>query len=186
MADKSSDNVIAAIEARKSTTLARLLYALGIRDVGQVTAASLARHFGSLEALQNADEEALQEVPDVGGIVARNVRQFFAREENLKVIALLKERGVHWPAADAAPAPSSGPLCGTAFVLTGALDGMTRDDARARIVAAGGRVAASVSKKTDYLVAGANPGSKRNKAEKLGVAILDQPQFLELLGTSGS
>ena len=186
MADKSSDNVIAAIEASKSTTLARLLYALGIRDVGQVTAASLARHFGSLEALQNADEEALQEVPDVGGIVARSVRQFFAREENLKVIALLRERGVHWPAADAAPAPSSGPLRGKAFVLTGVLDGMARDDARARIVAAGGRVAASVSKKTDYLVAGANPGSKRNKAEKLGVAILDQPQFLELLGTSGS
>ena len=181
MADKSSENLLGAIEASKSTTLARFLFALGIRDVGRVTAASLARHFGSLESLRDAGEEALQEVQDVGEIVARRVSEFFRHGDNLRVIAELKRRGVEWPDAEAAPAASTGPLRGKTLVLTGTLEGMTRDEARERIVGAGGRVTASVSKKTDYLVAGANPGSKRDKAEKLGVEVLDQPQFLELL-----
>lgn len=181
MADKSSGNLLDAIEGSKSTTLARFLFALGIRDVGRVTAASLARHFGSLEALRNAGEEALQEVPDVGEIVARRVSEFFRHGDNLRVIAELKRHGVEWPRAEASPAASTGPLRGKTLVLTGTLEGMTRDEARERIVGAGGRVTASVSKKTDYLVAGANPGSKRDKAEMLGVEVLDQPQLLELL-----
>ncbi|MXW73723.1 MAG: NAD-dependent DNA ligase LigA, partial [Chromatiales bacterium] len=181
MADKSSANLLGAIEDSKSTTLARFLFALGIRDVGRVTAASLARHFGSLEALRNADEEALQEVPDVGEIVARRVSEFFRHGDNLRVIAELKRHGVQWPEAEAPPAASAGPLRGKTLVLTGTLAGMTRDEARERIVGAGGRVTASVSKKTDYLVAGANPGSKRDKAEKLGVEVLDEEKLLGLL-----
>ena len=183
MADKSSENLLGAIEASKSTTLARFLFALGIRDVGRVTAASLARHFGSLEALRNADEEALQEVPDVGEIVARRVREFFRHGDNLRVIADLKRHGVEWPDTEASPAASTGPLRGKTLVITGTLEGMTRDEARERIVGAGGRVTASVSKKTDYVVAGVKAGSKRVKAEDLGVEILDQEQFLELLAS---
>ena len=183
MADKSSENLLGAIESSKSTTLARFLFALGIRDVGRVTAASLARHFGSFEALSKADEEALQEVPDVGEIVARRVSEFFRHGDNLGVIAELKRHGVEWPDTKAAPAASTGPLRGKTLVLTGTLEDMTRDEARERIVGAGGRVTASVSKKTDYVVAGANPGSKRDKAEKLGIEVLDQPQFLELLAS---
>ena len=181
MADKSSENLLGAIEGSKSTTLARFLFALGIRDVGRVTAASLARHFGSLEALCGADEEALQQVPDVGEIVARRVSEFFRHGENLRVIAELKARGVHWPETEASPVASTGPLRGKTLVLTGALEGMTRDEARERIVGAGGRVTTSLSKKTDYLVAGANPGSKLARAEKLDVEVLGQPQFLEML-----
>ena len=183
MADKSSENLLGAIEGSKSTTLARFLFALGIRDVGRVTAGSLARHFGSLEALRDADEEALQEVPDVGEIVARRVSEFLRHDENLRVIAELTARGIHWPDAEAAPAASAGPLRGKTLVLTGTLAGMTRDEARERIVVAGGRVTSSLSRKTDYLVAGANPGSKRDKAVDLGVEILDQEQFLELLAS---
>ena len=181
MADKSSENLLGAIESSKSTTLARFLFALGIRDVGRVTAASLARHFGSLEALRDADEDALQEVPDVGEIVARRVSEFFRRGDNLRVIADLKRHGVEWPDTEASPAASTGPLRGKTLVITGTLEGMTRDEARERIVGAGGRVTASVSKKTNYLVAGANAGSKRDKAEKLGVEIIGQAQLLELL-----
>ena len=183
MADKSSENLLGAIEDSKSTTLARFLFALGIRDVGRVTADSLARHFGSLEALRNADEEALQEVPDVGEVVASRVREFFQRPENLRIVEALVAHGVKWPEAEASPVASTGPLRGKTLVLTGTLEGMTRDEARERILGAGGRVTASLSKKTDYLVAGANPGSKLAKAEGLGVEILDQERFLELLAS---
>lgn len=181
MADKSSDNLLAAIGRSRSTTLARFLFALGIRDVGRITAAALARHFGSLRAIGEAAEEDLQEVPDVGEIVARRVREFFRREANLRVIEKLRERGVNWPAGQAPAIAAESPLRGKTLVLTGALEGMSRDQARERIVRRGGRVTASVSKKTDYLVAGANAGSKLAKAEKLGVEILSQPQLLALL-----
>lgn len=183
MADKSSENLLGAIDRSKSTTLARFLFALGIRDVGLVTAASLARHFGSLDNLRNADEQALQDVSDVGEIVARRVSEFFRRGDNLRVIAELQRHGVAWPDTDASPAASTGPLRGKTLVLTGTLEGMTRDEARERIASAGGRVTASVSKKTDYLVAGANPGSKRDKAEKLGVEVLDESQFLDMVNS---
>ena len=181
MAEKSAENVLAAIERSKSASLDRLLFALGIRDVGRVTAGALARHFGSLDALREASEEELQEVSDVGEIVARRVHEFFRRGENLRVIEALRARGVDWPEFPGAPAQAAGPLRGKTLVLTGTLEGMTRDEARERIASAGGRVTSSVSKKTDYLVAGANAGSKRAKAEKLGVDIIDQPQLLALL-----
>ena len=183
MADKSSENLLGAIAGSKSTTLARFLFALGIRDVGRVTAASLARHFGSLESLRDASEEALREVPDVGEIVARRVSEFFRHGENLRVIADLKGHGVNWPDTEASPAASTGPLRGKTLVLTGTLEGMTRDEARERIAGAGGRVTTSLSKKTDYLVAGANPGSKLAKARTLDVEVLEQPQFLEMVNS---
>ena len=182
MAEKSAANILASIESSKKTTLDRFLFALGIRDVGRVTAGALARHFGSLDALRQASEEELQEVSDVGEIVAKRVHEFFRREDNLRVIESLRDRGVEWPESRGTPAQAVGPLRGKTLVLTGTLEGMTRDEARERIAAAGGRVTSSVSKKTDYLVAGANPGSKRDKAEKLGVEVLDQDQFLHILG----
>ena len=181
MAEKSSTNLLAAIERSKSTTLERFLFALGIRDVGQVTAQALARHFGSLDALRAAGEEQLCEVPDVGEIVARRLREFFEREDNLHVIKALQEQGVTWPESEAAPAPSAGPLRGKTLVLTGALESSTRDGARERIRAAGGRVTGTVSKKTSYLVAGANPGSSLAKAQTLGVEVLNEAQLLTLL-----
>ncbi len=180
MADKSSANLLAAIQRSKSTTLARFLFALGIRDVGRVTAAALARRFGNLDALRQASEEQLLEVEDVGEIVAGRVRAFFAGEKNAAAVEALLQAGLHWPENEGAPDPSTGPLRGKTLVLTGALEGMTRDEARERIVGAGGRVTGTVSKKTDYLVAGANAGSKRARAEQLGVEILDQSQLLAL------
>jgi len=183
MADKSSDNILASVERSKSTSLGRFLYALGIRDVGRVTAGGLARHFGNLKALSGASEEELQEVSDVGEVVARRVHEFFWREDNLRVIESLRRHGVDWPESPRAPAREAGPLSGKTLVLTGSLEGMTRDEARERITAAGGRVTSSISKKTDYLVAGASPGSKRAKAEQLGVEVIGRPQLLDLLKT---
>ena len=181
MAEKSSANLLAAIERSKSTTLEKFLFALGIRDVGQVTAQALARHFGHLNALRAAHEEQLCEVPDVGEIVARRLREFFGREENLRVIKALQEQGVTWPESEAAPAPSAGPLRGKTLVLTGALESITRDAARQRIRAAGGRVTGTVSKNTSYLVAGANPGGSLAKAQELGVEVLNEAQLLTFL-----
>lgn len=183
MADKSSDNILVSVERSKSTSLGRFLYALGIRDVGRVTAGGLARHFGNLKALSGASEEELQEVSDVGEVVARRVHEFFRREDNLRVIESLRRHGVDWPESPRAPAREAGPLSGKTLVLTGSLEGMTRDEARERIAAAGGRVTSSISKKTDYLVAGASPGSKRTKAEQLGVEVIGRAQLLDLLKT---
>lgn len=181
MADKSSDNILESVERSKSTSLARFLYALGIRDVGRITAGGLARHFGNLRALRGASEEELREVSDVGEIVARRVHGFFRHEDNLRVIESLRRHGVDWPESQRASAQQAGPLSGKTLVLTGTLEGMSRDEARERIVAAGGRVTSSVSKKTDYLVAGASPGSKRAKAEQLGVELIGRAQLLSLL-----
>ncbi|WP_157071852.1 NAD-dependent DNA ligase LigA [Steroidobacter denitrificans] len=183
MGEKSAANLIAALERSKSTTLARFLYALGIRDVGEATAAALAEHFGSLEALQRASVEDIQEVPDVGPVVASHVHTFLQQMHNRAVIEALREQGVHWPVqTPRRPSAGEGALTGRSFVLTGTLTSMSRDQASARIVALGGKVSSSVSKKTSYVVAGAEPGSKLQKARELGVEVLDEAAFLALLG----
>jgi DNA ligase (NAD+) len=181
MGEKSAANLVQALDGSKSTTLARFLYALGIRDVGEATAAALASHFGSLEGLQDATEEDIQEVPDVGPVVAAHVFHFFRQDHNRDVIRSLRERGVTWPAQAAKPPPGESPLEGKTFVITGTLDSMSRDDASDRIVALGGKVSGSVSKKTSYVVVGAEAGSKLKKAQELGVEILDEAAFLKLL-----
>ncbi|MEW6132347.1 MAG: NAD-dependent DNA ligase LigA [Pseudomonadota bacterium] len=180
MAEKSAANLLAAIEKSKHTTLARFIFALGIRNVGEATAKDLARHFGRLDALMAADEEALMQVPDVGPVVAQSIAQFFAEPHNREVVEQLRAGGVTWP--ETAPQrKQQGALAGKTFVLTGALPHMTRDEAKDRIEAAGGKVAGSVSKKTDYVVAGAEPGSKFTKAQELGITILDEDGLLDLL-----
>jgi DNA ligase (NAD+) len=182
MGERSTTNLLNAIDASRQTTLARFLYALGIDQVGEVTAGALAEHFGGLDALMAADEPALMAVPDVGPVVAESVRGFFAQSHNREVIAALQAAGVHWPApAGASAAQAEQPLAGCTLVLTGTLEGFTRDQARARIEALGGKVTGSVSTRTDYLVAGAEAGSKRDRAEKLGVRVLDEAGFTALI-----
>lgn len=179
MAEKSAQNIVAAIENSKHTTLARFIYALGIRNVGEATARELAAHFGSLERLMEADMAALQQVADIGPVVADSILQFFAETHNREVIEQLRGAGVQWP--EGAEKPPGSALQGRVFVLTGALPHLTRDQARARIEAQGGKVASSVSKKTDYVVAGAEPGSKYDKALELGVDVLDEDGLMLLL-----
>ena len=181
MGQKSADNLIAAIQASKHTTLPRFIFSLGIRNVGEATARDLAKHFGSLDALMNAPIENLMAVPDVGPIVAQAVADFFVEGHNREVISALKNAGVHWPESPPQPSPSAGPLARKTCVLTGTLPNMSREEAKAGIEAAGGRVAGSVSKKTDFVVAGADPGSKLTKAQELGVTILDEAALLALL-----
>jgi DNA ligase (NAD+) len=182
MAEKSAANILSAVESSKRTTLARFIYGLGIRNVGEATAKDLARHFGKLDALMAADEEVLQQVPDVGPVVAESIAQFFAEPHNREVIAKLRAAGVHWEEGEGAAPAKAGALGGKTFVLTGTLPHMSREEAKERIEALGGRVSGSVSKKTDYVVAGSDPGSKLAKAQELGVAILDEAALQELLG----
>lgn len=181
MAEKSAANLLAALEHSKTTTLARFLYALGIRDVGEATAAALAAYFGSLEALLEATQEMIQEVPDVGPVVAAHVWNFFQQPQNLSVIDELRRQGVHWPVQARRTAAAEGALSGKTFVLTGTLESMSRDQASDRIMALGGKVSGSVSKKTTYVVAGAEAGSKLAKAQELGVEVLDEKGLLKLL-----
>lgn len=179
MGKKSAANLVAAIARSRDSTLARFLYALGIRDVGEATALSLAMHFGDLKPLRAAPEERLQEVPDVGPVVARQITSFFAEPHNREVLnGLVKV--IRWP-VQAPQSVGDAKLAGKRFVITGTLDGMSRDEAKRRLVALGAKVSASVSRKTDYLVAGAKPGSKRGKAEELQITILDQEGFLKLI-----
>ena len=182
MGEKSAVNVLAAIAKSRDTTLSRLIYALGIRNVGESTARDLARYFGSIDALVAADAAALQQVPDVGPIVAQSVAQFFAEPHNLEVIAGLRTAGVRYEVV-APQAAVAGAVAGKSFVLTGALPGMSRDDAKARIEAAGGKVTGSVSKKTDFVVAGSDAGSKLDKAQALGIQIIDEQELIALLGS---
>jgi DNA ligase (NAD+) len=175
---KSAQNLLAQIERSKTTTLPRFLVALGIRQVGEATAKALALHFGSLDAIMDADVEALTAVRDVGPEVATLIHQFFAEPRNRELIARLRAAGV-------APAPvteAKGPLAGKKLVLTGALASMSRPEAQRRIEALGGRVLSSVSKETDWVVAGSDAGSKLKRAEKLGIPVLDEDQFLDLVG----
>jgi DNA ligase (NAD+) len=184
MGEKSATKLVEALAHSKQTTLPRFLYALGIRDVGEATAIALAEHFCTLEALESATEEQIQEVPDVGPVVAGHVYHFFQQPENRKVIAELRARGVQWPAIKPKQAKAEGALSGKTFVLTGTLSSMSRDEASDRIAALGGKVSGSVSKKTSYVVAGADPGSKLKKAQELGVEVLDEEALVALLGTT--
>ncbi|KWR91815.1 NAD-dependent DNA ligase LigA [Cupriavidus sp. IDO] len=185
MADKSASNLVAAIDASRETTLNRFIFSLGIRHVGEATAKDLARHFGKLDGLMAADEAALLEVNDVGPVVAQSIANFFGEPHNVEVIEQLRAAGVHWPESEpAAKAPA--PLAGKTFVLTGTLPTMSREDAKERLEAAGAKVAGSVSKKTDYVVAGAEAGSKLDKAEALGVPVLDEAGMLKLLAEFGA
>ena len=179
MGEKSAENLVAALDKSKQTTLERFVYALGIRNVGESTARDLARYFGSLERLLAADAETLEQVPEVGPIVARSIRQFFDEAHNREVVRKLRAAGVAWREGPGEPAKAAAEM--KTFVLTGTLHGMTRDEARARIEGAGHKVAGSVSKKTDYVVAGSEAGSKLDKAQALGVPVLDEDHFLDLL-----
>ena len=179
MGKKSAANLLAAITRSRDTTLGRFLFALGIRDVGEATARSLAAHFGDLARLRAADEESLQEVPDVGPVVARETVSFFAESHNREVLDGLVKL-IHWPAPSQAQSVDEA-LSDKRFVITGTLEAMSRDEAKRRLQALGAKVSGSVSRKTDYLVAGANPGSKRSKAESLSVTILDEDGFLALI-----
>ncbi len=185
MADKSAANVLSAIEASRRTTLPRFIFALGIRHVGEATAKDLAGHFGTLDALMNADETALLEVRDVGPVLAASIARFFAEPHNREGVEQLRAAGVHWP--EGVPrARAPGALVGRTFVLTGTLPSLSRDEAKALIEEAGGKVAGSVSKKTDYLVAGEEAGSKLARAKELGVAVIAEGALLELIAQRGA
>ena len=181
MAEKSAANIVAAIEHSKQTSLARFIYALGIRNVGEATAKEFARFFGGLDALMNADVELLITVPDVGPIVAQSVAEFFAEAHNREVITALRGVGVVWPESAGIQRPVESSLSGKTFVLTGTLPNLSREDAKAKIEALGGKVSGSVSKKTDYVVVGTEAGSKLVKAQDLGLTLLDEAQLLSLL-----
>ena len=186
MGEKSAANLLGAIDKSKHTTLPRLLYGLGIREVGEATALALARHFGTLERLMSADAQAIQQVPDVGPIVAAHVAAFFASEDHRSVISDLRQKGVKWPDMIAAPATAAPALNGRTFVLTGTLTAMTREEAQEALIARGAKVSASVSKKTGFVVAGSEAGSKLTKARELGVPVLTEQEFLKLLNRDGA
>ncbi len=179
MAEKSAQKLHAAIAAAKHTTLPRFLFALGIRDVGEATALALAQHFGDVRALWQASAEDIQQVPDVGPVVGGNVAAYFAKAENRAVVERLLASGITWPALNKRNATAE--FEGKTFVLTGSLASMTRDDAQDAITLRGGKVSGSVSKKTHFVVAGSEAGSKLKKAEELGVTVLDETAFLKLL-----
>ena len=179
MGEKSAQKIHAAVQAAKRTTLPRFLYALGIRDVGEATALALAQHFGDALALAQAPVEEIQRVQDVGPIVAGSIRAYFDNAENRRLLERLLASGIEWPPVERPE--SSGNVAGKTFVITGTLEQMSRDAAREAILERGGKVTGSVSKKTDYLVAGADPGSKLDKAHQLGVEVLDEAAFLALL-----
>ena len=182
MGEKSAANLLAAIEKSKNTTLPRLLYGLGIREVGEATALAVARHFGTLERLMGADESAIRQVPDVGPVVAAHVAAFFASEEHRRVIKALRDKGVKWPDIERADAAGPPALSGRTVVITGTLGSMSREQAQEALTARGARVSGSVSKKTSFVVAGSEAGSKLAKARELGVPVLDEQQLIALLG----
>jgi DNA ligase (NAD+) len=178
MGDKSSDNLLVALEKSKSTQLNKFLYSLGIREVGEATARSLSMHFGTLDKILDASLDDLLAVPDIGPVVASNIQTFLDEPHNREIISRLIQYGVNWPDVQV---QVDNALNGKTFVLTGSLTSLSRDEASAKLVSLGARVSSSVSKKTDYVVVGDAPGSKAEKAEKLGVKILDEQAFLHLL-----
>jgi DNA ligase (NAD+) len=183
MGEKSADRLLRSLERSSRTTLPRFVYALGIREVGEATARNLADHFGSLEALMEADRDALEQVPDVGPVVAGYVYEYFRDDERRAAVDDLRAVGVAWPDPDRAPRAT--PLAGQTWVLTGALSSLTRDEARAALQALGAKVASSVSRRTTVVVAGADPGSKLDRARELGVDVLDENGLLALLTEHG-
>ena len=186
MADKSAANLVQALDKSKQTTLPRFLYALGIRHVGETTAKDLARHFGQLDKVMDATYEQLLEVPDVGPVVAQSIRTFFEQPHNREVAEQLRAAGVTWPEHEGAELAAPKPLAGQTFVLTGTLPTLTRDEAKELLEAAGAKVAGSVSKKTNYVVAGEEAGSKLEKAQQLGITILDEAGLQALLAEAGA
>lgn len=185
MGPKSAQNVVNALEKAKETTLARFLYALGIREVGESTAANLAAHYGSIEALRAADIESLKSVPDVGDVVAKHVVNFLAEEHNQQVIdeLLSPEINIHWPEVHIIiPEEIDSPFAGKTVVLTGSLTVLSRDEAKDRLTALGAKVSGSVSKKTDLVIAGEAAGSKLVKAQELGIEVIDEAEMIRLLG----
>ena len=184
MGDKSADNLLAAIDKSKSTTLARFIYSLGIREVGEATARNLANVFGDLSAVIEASEEQLLAVPDVGEVVAHYIKTFFVQVHNLDVVTALQEAGVHWPKLESNSLENQ-PLLNKVYVLTGTLELMSRDDAKGKLQQLGAKVSGSVSKKTDCVVAGPGAGSKLAKAESLGILVLDEDAFVSLLVSYG-
>ncbi len=181
MGPKSAQNVVNALEQAKATTLPRFLYSLGIREVGEATAANLARHFCTLQAIQEATHEQLLEVPDVGGIVASHIIHFFQQEQNQQVIAALQEQGIHWPLIESVAEDTPLPLAGKIVVLTGSLSRLSRTDAKAALESLGAKVTGSVSKKTDIVFAGEAAGSKLAKAQELGIEVRDEEGLLALI-----
>nr|WP_193987523.1 NAD-dependent DNA ligase LigA [Lelliottia steviae] len=181
MGPKSAKNLVNALQDAKQTTLAKFLYSLGIREVGEATAQNLANHFLTLEKITQASVDALTEVSDVGEIVAKHVRGFFSEEHNMDVVNALIEQGIHWPALSA-PSEDAQPLAGLTYVLTGTLSELNRNDAKARLQALGAKVSGSVSAKTDALIAGEKAGSKLTKAQDLGIDILTEADLIALLG----
>ena len=183
MGEKSADNILAALETSKKTTLAKFIYALGIREVGESTARNFAKHFGAFEVFAAADELNLQQVTDVGPVVAHFAYEFFQQENNRQAIEQLKAAGIHWP--DEVATATDAPLLGLTYVLTGSLEIFSRDDAKAHLLALGAKVSGSVSAKTDYVVAGPGAGSKLQKAEELGIKVLTEEDLLALLKQHG-
>ncbi|MEO5698479.1 MAG: helix-hairpin-helix domain-containing protein, partial [Burkholderiaceae bacterium] len=182
MGDRSAANLLAGLEGSKRTTLARFLYGLGIRHVGETTAKDLARHFGSLDRVMAATLDQLLEVADVGPVVAQSIRTFFEQPHNREVVEQLRAVGLSWEASDGTmPDTGPRPLAGKTFVLTGSLPTLSREAAKERIEAAGGKVSGSVSKKTHFVVAGDEAGSKLDKARDLGLTVLDEAGLLALL-----
>ena len=175
---RNRQNLLSAINKSKNTTLPRFLHALGIREVGEATGKRLATHFKTLNALQTASIETLQEVPDIGPVVAEHIVHFFHEKHNQTILAALLKAGIQWPEIET---PKRHIFTGKTFVITGTLSSMSREEAKERVEALGGTVSGSVSKKTSYVVVGADPGSKYDKAKALGVNTLNEQAFLQLL-----
>ena len=179
MGEKSATNVLDALKKSKETSLPRFLYSLGIREVGEATSLALAQHFGSLASVRGASVEVLEEVDDVGPIVARRIVEFFSDSKSAQLVDELIERGVHWPdVADTSVASADMPLAGQTWVLTGTLEAMKRSEAKARLQALGAKVAGSVSKKTTQVVAGPGAGSKLAKAQELAIPVMDEESMI--------
>ena len=184
MGEKSASKLVTSIEKARNTTLERFIYSLGIRNVGESTAKDLATHFGKLQKIMSASEDELMNVPDIGPVVASSVKHFFAEPHNREVIESLISHGVAWPENDGNRRTGNGVLSGKTFVITGTLSRVTREEAKRAIESAGGKVSGSVSGRTDYVVAGADPGSKLAKARELGVAVLDEDGLADLIERS--